>query len=88
MVLDIAASLITIVTAVVILPESLNFTMAMSSVGSPAADVPMSAVYGAGFIGFGLLAIHCVLRMVVAIRKGPEAYADEDIGAEMSGGAE
>lgn len=86
MLLDISASLITIVTALVILPESLSLTMAMSSVGSPAADVPMSVVYAAGLTGFSLLALHCIIRTILAIRSGPGAYADEDIGEQVTGG--
>lgn len=89
MILDISSSLITIVTALVILPESLSFTIANNSVGSPAADVPMSAVYAAGVIGFGLLALHCIIRTILALKSGPRAYEDEDIGEQVGGeGAE
>lgn len=89
MMLDISSSIITIVTALVILPASLSFTITMSSVGSPAADVPMSVVYAAGLIGFSLLAIHCIIRTIISIRSGPGAYEDEDVGEKVaSGGAE
>lgn len=86
MALDIASSLITVVAALIFLPASLQFTIAMSRVNSPAADVPMSVVYSAGLVGFGLLAVHCLIRLFVAVRLGPAGYVDEDIVEQIAGG--
>lgn len=85
MALDIVSSLMTIAAAVVFLPASLNFAIAMNRVGSPAADIPMSFVYAAGLVGFSLLALHCLLRLVFALLEGPQGYEDEDVGSHLAG---
>ncbi len=84
MVLDVVASLITIVTAAIILPASYSFVVAMNRVSSPVADIPMSMVYGAALVGFALMAVHCLVRLIIAVRLGPAGYADEDIGEKIA----
>lgn len=85
MALDVVSSIIVIAASLMLLPASFRFTAVMNRIGSPAADVPMSAVYAAGLIGFGLLALHCFIRIVVAVRQGPTGYADEDVVEHLAG---
>lgn len=85
MLLDVVSSLITIATAAIILPASYSFVVAMTQVGSPVAGVPMSMVYGAALVGFALMAVHCLIRLFLAVRLGPTGYADEDIGEKIAG---
>lgn len=85
MALDIVSSLVTIAASLMLLPASFRFTVVMNRIGSPATDVPMSVVYAAGLTGFGLLALHCLVRLVIAVRRGPDGYADEDIVEHIAG---
>lgn len=85
MALDIVSLLITIVASAMLLPASFSFTVVMGGVGSPAAGIPMSVVYSAGLFGFSLLALHCLFRLIIALRSGPAMYADEDIVEHIAG---
>lgn len=86
MALDIVSSIITIATALFLLPASFDFTVSMNRIGSPALDIPMSVVYSAGLVGFALLAAHCLVRLIIAVREGPEGYEDDDIMEHIAGG--
>lgn len=84
-VLDIVSSLVALATCAMLLPASFVFTSTMHYINSPAADVPMSLVYGAGLSGFSLLTLHCLVRLISALRRDPDSYVDEDIVAHTPG---
>lgn len=86
MALDVISLAVTAMVSVTILPASVQLTLSMSRVGSPAADVPMSFLYGASIFGFGLIALHSVLRIISVVRRGAEGHASESIGQETSVG--
>lgn len=85
MILDIVSLLFTLAASIMFLPASFRFTRSMHNLSSSAADVPMSVVYSASLCGFGLLAFHCLIRLVVAVREGPAGYTDENAVEHIPG---
>lgn len=74
--LEVFSSSVVILGSLAIVVSGVPFGIFMHRIGSVAADVPMSVVYGAGIVGLSLLAFHSAVNLVVALRRGGEAYEE------------
>lgn len=83
MVLDVISLTVTFAASVALLPASWSYVRLTSSINSPGADLPLSVLYAPGLLGFGLLALHCLILLVIAVRGGPVQYLEEDVAKQV-----
>lgn len=87
--IECVSSLVVITACAMLLPAGIAFARQMGSVRSPALQMPMSWWYWAAGAGFGLLALHTALNLIVALRRGApiwDASEGRDGGRVGSGG--
>jgi TRAP-type transport system small permease protein len=67
--LECVVSLVVLVVCGAFLPAGVQFIQHLGEVKSPALHIPMSWWYGAALVGFGLLAFHTVVNLVLAFQR-------------------
>lgn len=70
------SSLVVILACTMLLPAGIAFARQMGSVRSPALQIPMSWWYGAAGAGFALLALHSLINLILAVRRGAPLWDD------------
>lgn len=83
--LECASSLIVILACAMLLPAGIAFARQMGFVRSPALGIPMSWWYWAAGAGFGLLALHTSINLILAIRRGAPTWDGPQDRADGAG---
>lgn len=82
-ILQSVASVVVLLACAVLLALSPDFLAEAGQIASPAASVPMSWVYGAAVVGFGLMAVHSLVTAITAVCRPEELAADDEIIERM-----
>lgn len=72
-VLDVFGNLVVVAVCAVLLTNSIQFLQTAGRTSSPAAGISMSYVYGAAVVGFALIVIHAVHRVVDVVLRPEHA---------------
>lgn len=85
-VLDAFGSLVVVAVCAVLLANSIQFLQTAGRTSSPAAGISMSYVYGAAVVGFVLIAIHAVHRLVDVFLRPEHAGANRVVEVDGQAG--
>lgn len=71
--LETISSVVMITVALVVLPAGMEFVQSNAGVLSPASGVPLGWIKASALVGFGLMAFHVMVNLLVAFRYGRAA---------------
>lgn len=77
------AGIIVVTVCVVLAVQSPDFLRGAARTSSPAADIPMSWVYGAAGVGFVLMGVHSLATLFLAVRDPEALPGDDDVIERM-----
>lgn len=83
--LELLSMAVVLAACLVLLIGSAEFLREFAAVRSPTLRLPLGFVYGATYVGFGLLAVHALLNVFFAVRTGRPIWDEEEESDRMRG---